>query len=99
MINDVENERQLSILRRDNYYTAQEANQLLNEASLIKDAELVLVLTCAIMIFMMQAGFSLLEAGTVSSKNSSYVLLKTLLNTYMGAIIYYLVGYGLANDA
>ena len=47
----------------------------------------------------MQMGFAMIESGTVSSKNSSYILLKNLLDTYVGAIIYYLVGYGFANDA
>jgi Amt family ammonium transporter len=47
----------------------------------------------------MQMGFAMLEAGTVRSKNSSNILLKNLLDTYVGAIVYYLIGYGLANDA
>jgi ammonium transporter, Amt family len=47
----------------------------------------------------MQMGFAMVEAGTVRTKNSSNILLKNLLDTYVGAIVYYLVGYGLANDA
>jgi Amt family ammonium transporter len=47
----------------------------------------------------MQMGFAMLEAGTVRSKNSSNILLKNLLDTYVGSIVYYLIGYGLANNA
>ena len=32
-------------------------------------------------------------------KNSSNILLKNLLDTYVGAIVYYLVGYAIANNA
>lgn len=41
----------------------------------------------------------MLEAGFVRTKNSSNILLKNMLDTYIGAIIYYLIGYGFANDA
>ena len=44
-------------------------------------------------------GFAMLEAGAVRTKNSSNILLKNMLDTYIGAIVYYLIGYGLANDA
>lgn len=44
-------------------------------------------------------GFAMLEAGFVRSKNSSNILLKNMLDTYIGAIMYYLVGYGFANNA
>ncbi len=44
-------------------------------------------------------GFAMLEAGTVRAKNSSNILLKNLLDTYVGAIVYYLVGYAIANNA
>jgi len=50
-------------------------------------------------IFLMQVGFAMLEAGTVRRKNSSNILLKNLLDTCVGAIAFYLVGYGLANEA
>lgn len=41
----------------------------------------------------------MLEAGAVRAKNSSNILIKNMLDTYIGAIMWYLVGYALANDA
>ncbi|CAM9600973.1 unnamed protein product [Discosporangium mesarthrocarpum] len=44
----------------------------------------------------MQVGFAMLEVGTVSSKNSKSVLLKNIGDATLGAISWWLVGYGLA---
>lgn len=81
------------------YYTKDQVLVILSNAHLEKDINLVFIMCSSIFIFLMQMGFAMVEAGTVRAKNSSNILLKNLLDTYVGAIVYYLVGYGLANDS
>lgn len=50
------------------------------------------------MILMMQVGFALFEAGSVREKNVSNVLVKNIIDTVGGALIFYLVGYGLMKN-
>lgn len=48
-----------------------------------------------VMILTMKLGFALLEVGSVRIKNSSNILMKNVVDTLAGALIYYLIGYGL----
>lgn len=82
---------------RSDYYNQAEVDALLS--GIYDDIDLVWMLVCSIFIFLMQMGFAMLEAGTVRTKNSSNILLKNMLDTYVGAISYYLIGYGIANNA
>jgi Amt family ammonium transporter len=52
-----------------------------------------------IMIILMLLGFSLLEMGAVSMKNRNSVMLKGILNMCVGAIAYYLIGFGFSSSA
>jgi Amt family ammonium transporter len=54
------------------------------------------ILTSAAIVFFMQAGFCLLETGSVRPKNINNSLIKNLIDCAIGAIVYYLIGYGLA---
>lgn len=54
------------------------------------------VLFSAFLVFFMQAGFAMLTAGSVRSKNTKNVLLKNLLDACVGAVSYYLFGYAFA---
>ena len=44
----------------------------------------------------MQAGFTLVECGSVRKKNSSSVLLKNIIDTLFGAIAFWFIGYAFA---
>ncbi|XP_046459388.1 ammonium transporter 2-like isoform X2 [Daphnia pulex] len=50
----------------------------------------------AILVFAMQAGFSLMETGLVRSKNATNILMKSTLDAFIGATVYWLVGYAFA---
>lgn len=54
------------------------------------------ILSSAGFIFLMQAGFTLVEAGAVTKKNRSAMLIKNLYNVAIAAIVFWLSGYGLA---
>lgn len=51
------------------------------------------VLFSGYLVFFMQAGFAMLTAGSVRSKNTKNVLLKNVLDACVGAIGYWLFGY------
>ena len=48
------------------------------------------------LVFIMQLGFALLEAGSVRSKNTKAILIKNLLDTFVSAMAWYAVGWSLA---
>jgi len=50
------------------------------------------------LIFLMQAGFATLSAGSIRAKNVKNILLKNLLDACIGAFAWYLLGYGFAYD-
>ena len=54
------------------------------------------LLYCGSLVFFMQAGFGLLEAGTVRSKNLKNILLKNTLDACIGAVVWWAWGFGMA---
>ncbi|MEK9604342.1 MAG: ammonium transporter [Flavobacteriaceae bacterium] len=56
----------------------------------------VWVALCAAMIFFMEAGFALLEAGFVRSKNAMSIIAKVIIDITFGGIAFFAVGFGIA---
>jgi len=54
------------------------------------------LLICGVLVVFMQAGFALLEAGTVKNINVRNILFKNIADTCLGGVIFWLVGYGFA---
>ena len=54
------------------------------------------LLTSAYLVFLMQAGFAMLCAGSVRTKNTMNILLKNVIDVCSGAIAYYVFGWGFA---
>ena len=48
-----------------------------------------------ILVFFMQAGFALVESGSVRSKNTINVLMKNYMDACLGGLVFWLVGFGL----
>jgi len=46
----------------------------------------------AFLVMIMQAGFAMLEMGTVRSKNAQNILIKNLLDITMATVIWFLLG-------
>jgi Amt family ammonium transporter len=56
----------------------------------------VWVAICAALIFQMEGGFALLEAGFVRSKNAVSIIAKVMIDILFGGVAFYLVGFGIA---
>merc|ERR1719181_1435936 len=57
------------------------------------------LMVCGFLVFFMQCGFALLEAGTVRAKNTKNILLKNLLDACLGAVIWWVCGFMIAYDS
>ena len=57
------------------------------------------IITGSANIIAMQLGFSFLEVGSINQKNKANILLKNLLDTFIGALAFYLIGFALTNQA
>jgi Amt family ammonium transporter len=53
------------------------------------------VLIAGAMVFLMQAGFAMLETGMVRAKNAVNVMMKNYMDLCVGTLLFWLVGYGL----
>lgn len=49
-----------------------------------------------ILVFWMQAGFALVEVGSVRVKNAQNILFKNLFDVCVTTILWWLLGYGMA---
>jgi len=56
----------------------------------------VWVALCAALIFFMEAGFALLEAGFVRAKNAMSIIAKVIIDITFGGIAFFTVGFGIA---
>ena len=57
------------------------------------------ILLAAFLVFFMQAGFGMLEAGLVRSKNAANIIMKNLLDFCFAALAYFIFGYAIMYGA
>ncbi|MDY6911334.1 MAG: ammonium transporter [Chloroflexota bacterium] len=55
----------------------------------------VWILVCAFLVFLMQGGFAMLEAGLCRAKNSVNLMMKNLMDFSIGSITFMFVGFAL----
>ena len=55
----------------------------------------VWTILAAALVFFMQAGFALLEAGFSRAKNAVNIIMKNVMDASAGALVFYAVGFGL----
>lgn len=58
-------------------------------------ADYVWTLVAAALVFFMQAGFALVEAGFTRAKNAVNIMMKNLMDFSMGSIAYWAIGFGI----
>jgi len=56
----------------------------------------VWVALCAALIFFMEGGFALLEAGFVRRKNAMSIIAKVIVDVAFGGLAFFIVGFGIA---
>lgn len=64
--------------------------------SLSNDMNTMWLLFGGVMVFFMQTGFAMLEVGSVSVKNTKNILIKNIGDATIGAVCWWLLGYGFA---
>ena len=57
--------------------------------------DIVWILFATVLVFLMQAGFSLLEAGATRAKNSINIIMKNVMDMSLGSLAFWIVGFGL----
>ncbi|WP_339657385.1 ammonium transporter [uncultured Maribacter sp.] len=72
---------------------------VIEQAELISAIDTVWVSICAAIIFLMEGGFALLEAGFVRSKNSMSIIAKVIIDIIFGGLAFYAIGFGIAYGA
>ena len=50
---------------------------------------------CAVLVLFMQAGFAMVEVGLNAAKNTVNILYKNLMDLSVGALLFFLIGFGL----
>ena len=75
----------------------EEYTQILNEQTFAINT--VWVALCAALIFFMEAGFALLEAGFVRAKNAMSIVATVIIDITFGGIAFFVVGFGIAYGA
>lgn len=64
-----------------------------------QNLDIIFIGFAAALVFLMQAGFALLECGFTRSKNAANIVMKNLMDFCVGAVAFFLVGFGLMYGA
>jgi len=67
----------------------------LSVAQLLEYQNIAWIIWAGVLVFFMQAGFALLESGSVRAKNAVNVMMKNYTDMCIGGLAFYLVGFGL----
>ncbi len=55
----------------------------------------IVLFVCAVLVLFMQAGFAMVEVGLNAAKNTVNILYKNVMDLAVGALLFFLVGFGL----
>ncbi|OEU52858.1 MAG: ammonium transporter [Desulfobacterales bacterium C00003060] len=80
-------------------WAGEDVQTVASNAEAIKEvqtnADYVWTLVAAALVFFMQPGFAMVEAGFTRAKNAVNILMKNLLDFSMGSIFFWAIGFGL----
>ena len=71
------------------------AAQDLDPATVQVHLDYLWVVLAAVLVFFMQAGFTLVETGLTRSKNAVNIIMKNVMDCSAGALVFFAVGFGL----
>ena len=57
--------------------------------------DIMWMLLAAFLVFLMQPGFAMLEAGMTRAKNAGNIVMKNLMDFSVGAVAFWAIGFGL----
>ncbi len=63
--------------------------------SMLTDTDTLWTCLAAFLVFFMQAGFTLVEAGLTRAKNVCNIVMKNLMDFSLGSILFWCVGFGI----
>ncbi|TYQ16497.1 UNVERIFIED_CONTAM: ammonium transporter [Acetivibrio alkalicellulosi] len=66
-----------------------------DEVNTLISIDTMWVLIAAFLVFFMQAGFAMVEAGFTRAKNASNIIMKNLMDFSIGSLIFFGVGFGI----
>lgn len=75
--------------------TTQVEEAPMNITDLALSLDTVWMLLAAMLVFFMQPGFALVEAGFTRVKNTSNILMKNLLDFMLGSLLFWAIGFGI----
>ena len=61
----------------------------------VSGLDTVWVLIAAMLVFFMQPGFAMVEAGFTRSKNTANILMKNFLDFMLGTVLFWAIGFSL----
>ena len=56
----------------------------------------IFIFVAAVLVFLMQPGFALVEAGLTRAKNAANIMMKNLMDLCVGVLVFAIVGWGIA---
>ncbi|MGF1668745.1 MAG: ammonium transporter [Acidimicrobiia bacterium] len=62
----------------------------------VVSVDTIWIVMAGILVFLMQAGFALVEAGFTRAKNTANIVMKNFMDFSVGSLVYWAVGFGLA---
>jgi len=71
------------------------AEPVISAGEVQKNADFIWTLVAAFLVFFMQAGFAMVEAGFTRAKNAVNIIMKNLMDFGMGSLAYWMVGFGI----
>ena len=71
------------------------AQDAIDVEALALGALVLYLMVSTALVFIMHAGFALLEAGFTRQKNAANIIAKNLMTVSLGTLVYYVVGWGL----
>jgi Amt family ammonium transporter len=67
----------------------------MDAAVLTEQLDTLWLLIAAVLVFFMQAGFAMVEAGFTRAKNASNIIMKNLMDFAIGSFLFFVAGFGL----